>query len=151
MTTRKIAVLHGVNLNCLGNRDPQHYGTLTLQTLEEKIRAFAGEYGFAVQCRQTNSEQEYVEWLQASAEDVHGLVLNPGAWTHYAWSIRDALEIAGIPAIEVHLSDITRREKFRQVSVIADLCKQTIAGQGPDGYRIAFSALNDCISQEGVE
>lgn len=144
-----ILVLHGVNLNCLGRRDPDHYGTLTLQALEEQISQFARELELQVDCRQTNDEREYVQWLQEAGSVASGLILNPGAWTHYAWSLRDALEIAALPAVEVHLSDIYQREAFRRVSVIGDLCITSIVGQGVDGYRAALAVLREKEGNHG--
>ncbi len=137
----RIEVLHGVNLDQLGVRPADHYGTLTLDELEFKIEAFAQELGLEVSSFQTNSETEYVERLHRARELADGLVLNPGAWTHYSWAIRDALEIAAVPAVEVHLSEISAREEFRQTSVIRDHCFAAISGRGADGYRDALSAL----------
>ena len=90
---------------------------------------------------QTNHEGEYVEELHKASDYADGLLLNPGAWTHYAWAIRDALEMSGLPAVEIHLSDVDNREEFRRVSVIRDLCVATVAGQGVDGYRLALEPL----------
>ncbi len=137
----RIAVMHGVNLDQLGRRPAGHYGTLTLVQLEARVSAFAGELGLAVQFFQTNHEGAFVEELHRLEDSVDGLLLNPGAWTHYSWAIRDALEIAALPAVEVHLSDVHAREDFRQVSVIRDRCVATVAGRGPDGYRDALALL----------
>lgn len=137
----RIAVMHGVNLDQLGRRPAGHYGTLTLMQLEARISGFADELGLAVQFFQTNHEGAFVEELHRLEDTVDGLVLNPGAWTHYSWAIRDALEIAGLPAVEVHLSDVGAREEWRQVSVIRDLCVATVAGRGPEGYREALARL----------
>ena len=138
----RIAVLHGVNLNMLGRRDPVHYGTLTLPELEEQVAGFARELELEVAFFQTNSETAYVEHLHRIGGLADGLILNPGAWTHYAWSIRDALEIAALPAVEVHLSNVEARERWRAESVIRELCVATIAGQGVDGYREALIRLS---------
>jgi 3-dehydroquinate dehydratase-2 len=137
----RIEVLHGVNLDMLGSRPSEHYGSFTLSELEYKIEGFAEELGLEVATFQTNSEADYVERLHRARELTDGLVLNPGAWTHYSWAIRDALEIAGVPAVEVHLSDLSQREEWRQKSVVRELCFKTVAGQGPDGYRDALAAL----------
>ena len=137
----RIEVLHGVNLNMLGQRDPEHYGTLTLIELEVRIRHWARDSGLEATFFHTNSEQEYVERLHQAPELVDGLVLNPGAWTHYSYAIRDALEIAGLPAVEVHLSDIDAREEWRRRSVISDLVIGRIKGKGVDGYREAVELL----------
>ncbi|MDQ3769342.1 MAG: 3-dehydroquinate dehydratase [Actinomycetota bacterium] len=138
---RRVEILHGVNLDQLGRRDPGHYGSLTLAELEQRITAFATELGLEATCFQTNAEHAYVERLHAARGAVDGLVLNPGAWTHYAWAIRDALEIAAVPAVEVHLSKVEEREAFRQTSVVGDLCLATVSGEGPDGYRTALERL----------
>jgi 3-dehydroquinate dehydratase II len=137
----RVAVMHGVNLDQLGRRPAGHYGTLTLMQLEARISDWGAELDLAVQFFQTNHEGQFVEELHRLEDTVDALVLNPGAWTHYAWAIRDALEIAGLPAVEVHLSDVHAREEWRRTSVIRDLCVATIAGQGPDGYREALVRL----------
>jgi 3-dehydroquinate dehydratase-2 len=139
----RVAVMHGVNLDQLGRRPAGHYGTLTLMQLETRISGFADELGLTVQFFQTNHEGAFVEELHRLEDAVDGLILNPGAWTHYSFAIRDALEIAGLPAVEVHLSDVHAREEWRQVSVIRELCLTTIAGRGPDGYRDALAALKE--------
>jgi 3-dehydroquinate dehydratase-2 len=130
--------MHGVNLDMLGRRDPAHYGTLTLAELEQRVDGFARELGLEVRCFQTNSEAEFVEHLHRLAGVADGLLLNPGAWTHYSWAIHDALEIAALPAVEVHLSSVDQREEWRHVSVIRDLCLATVSGQGVEGYREAL-------------
>lgn len=135
--------MHGVNLDMLGKREPEHYGTLTLDELERQIEAFAGEIGVETRFFRTNFEGEYVEHLHALRELVDAVVLNPGAWTHYSWAIHDALATAAIPAVEVHLSDVKSREQWRQLSVIEDLCVASISGNGIDGYRQALARLQD--------
>lgn len=137
----RIEVMHGVNLNMLGRRDPEHYGTLTLMQLEQHISQFAAELDLEVRFLQTNAESEFVEHLQELSDLADGLVLNPGAWTHYSWAIRDALEIAALPAVEVHLSDVKAREPWRRVSVVEELCVASICGRGVDGYREALGVL----------
>ncbi len=134
--------MHGVNLDMLGRREPAHYGTVTLAELERQIGDFARELSLDVVCFQTNSEREFVEHLHGVGEFADGLLLNPGAWTHYAWSIHDALEIAALPAVEVHLSDVDKRESWRRVSVIRDLCLATVSGLGAEGYREALVRLS---------
>lgn len=145
----RIEVLHGVNLDQLGNRPASVYGSFSLTELEYKIEGFAEELGLEVSCFHTNSETEYVERLHRSRELVDGLVLNPGAWTHYSWAIHDALEIASVPAVEVHISDVAAREEWRQLSVIRDLCFTTISGEGPDGYKRALTELKSRIQRGG--
>jgi 3-dehydroquinate dehydratase II len=139
----RVAVMHGVNLDQLGRRPTGHYGTLTLMQLEARVSDFGAELGLAVQFFQTNHEGQFVEELHRLEDTVDGLVLNPGAWTHYSFAIRDALEIAALPAVEVHLSDVSAREEWRQASVIRDLCVATVAGRGPDGYRDALARLRE--------
>jgi 3-dehydroquinate dehydratase-2 len=143
----RIEVLHGVNLNMLGQRDPLHYGTLTLDDLNMQIVAWATELGLRVSCFQTNAESEYVERLHSLRGQVDGVILNPGSWTHYAYSIHDALELTGLRAVEVHLSDIQAREPWRRLSVIGDLCLATFSGIGPDGYRLALERLREELNE----
>ncbi len=141
-----IAVLHGVNVNMLGKRDPAHYGTLTLMELEEQIAEWAAELNLEVGFMQTNAESRFVEHLHGAKDVYDGLILNPGAWTHYAWAIHDALEIAALPTVEVHLSDVKAREPWRTVSVIEDLCVLSVSGKGPEGYRLALERLRKELS-----
>ena len=140
-TRNRIEVLHGVNLDMLGKRDAQHYGTLTLVELEVRIRHWARQLGLETSFFHTNSESEYVERLHQAPQLADGLVLNPGAWTHYSYAIRDALDIAATPAVEVHLSDVDKREEWRRESVIAELVVGRVAGKGPDGYHEALEIL----------
>ncbi len=142
----RVAVLHGVNLDALDRRPAEHYGGLTFTELEQRIDGFARELGLAAQFVQTNHEGEYVEEIHRAADYADGLLLNPGAWTHYAWAIRDALEVTGLPAVEIHLSDVTQREEFRRVSVIRDLCVASVWGKGPEGYREALQAARDALA-----
>jgi 3-dehydroquinate dehydratase-2 len=147
-TRNRIEVLHGVNLDMLGKRDPQHYGTLTLIELEVRIRHWARALGLETSFFQTNFEGEYVERLHQAPELADGLLLNPGAWTHYSYAIRDALEMIETAAVEVHLSDIESREDWRRHSVISDLVVGRVSGRGPEGYREALEMLAE---QLGVE
>jgi 3-dehydroquinate dehydratase II len=137
----RVEVMHGVNLDQLGRRDPALYGMLTLPELEQRIEDDARELGLATRFFQTNHEGAFVERLHTLEGQADAILLNPGSWTHYAWAIRDALEIAALPALEIHLSDVKRREPWRRVSVIRDLCFATISGRGPDGYRDALQRL----------
>jgi 3-dehydroquinate dehydratase-2 len=139
----RVEVLHGVNLDALGRRDPEHYGTMTLQELQTKIKRFGQELDLEVAFFQTNHEGDYVERLHRLPEVADAAVLNPGAWTHYSWAIRDALEIAGLPAVEVHLSDITAREEWRRHSVLEGLVLGAVWGKGADGYRDALEMLKE--------
>jgi 3-dehydroquinate dehydratase-2 len=145
----RVAVMHGVNLDQLGKRDPLHYGTLTLAELERSIDQHARELGMRAEFFHTNHEGAFVEYLHALAGATDAVVLNPGSWTHYAWAIRDALEIAGVPALEIHLSDIHNREPWRRVSVIGELCFATISGRGPDGYREALERVRAELDRRG--
>jgi 3-dehydroquinate dehydratase II len=147
----RIEVMHGVNLDQLGRRDPLLYGTLTLAELEQRIARDAGGLGLQTRFFQTNHEGAFVERLHALQGQADAVLLNPGAWTHYAWAIRDALEIAALPALEIHLSDVQRREPWRRISVIRDLCIATISGRGPDGYREALERLREELERSGSE
>lgn len=140
---RRIEVMHGVNLDQLGRRDPALYGTLTLAELEQRVAGSASEFGLRASFFHSNHEGAFVERLHALRGDADAVILNPGAWTHYAWSLRDALEIAAIPAVEVHLSDVSAREPWRRTSVIGELCIATVAGRGADGYIEALALLRD--------
>ena len=139
----RIEVLHGVNLNTLGERNPLIYGEFTLGELERHVTGLGRDMGLEVECFQTNHEGEFVERLQSLGERADAAIVNAGAWTHYAYALRDALEVSRIPAVEVHISDISQRERWRQHSVFADL-DQVIAqiyGKGPDGYREALELI----------
>jgi 3-dehydroquinate dehydratase-2 len=142
----RIEVMHGVNLDQLGRRDPDHYGGGTLTELELGISQAAAEVGLATRFFQTNHEGAFVEHLHGLAELADAVILNPGAWTHYSYAIRDALELTGLPAVEVHLSNVDEREPFRRQSVLGDLCLARIAGKGQDGYREALSRLAQELS-----
>jgi 3-dehydroquinate dehydratase-2 len=144
VTTRnRVDVIHGVNLDMLGRRPAQHYGDLTFDQLEQQIGVTARELDLEARFFQTNHEGELVEHLHRVGGLADAIIINPGAWTHYAWAIRDALEIAGLPAVEVHLSDVDAREEFRKVSVIRDLCFATVKGEGVEGYRTALAAIKE--------
>lgn len=143
----RVEVMHGVNLDQLGRRDPEHYGGLTLTELEVQISDAAAELGLKTRFFQTNHEGAFVEHLHGLSELADGIVLNPGAWTHYSYAIRDALELTGLPAVEVHLSDVDAREAWRRQSVISDLCVGRIAGKGPGGYREAL----ECMRKELID
>jgi len=137
----RVEVMHGVNLDVLGRRPSEHYGDLSFDQLEQQITEFARELELQVRFFQTNHEGDFVEHLHRLDGLADGIVLNPGAWTHYAWAIHDALELVRLPAVEVHLSDVTAREDWRKVSVVGDLCVATVSGQGVDGYRAALERL----------
>jgi 3-dehydroquinate dehydratase-2 len=139
----RVLVLNGVNLNILGRRDPSVYGGLSLDELEGRIYEWARELELTVQCRQTNSEAEFVKWCHDAHDNADGVVVNPGAWSHYAWSIHDALEPLTAPIIEVHLSNVNERDEWRRLSVIEDLVAARFIGEGPDGYRRALQYLKE--------
>jgi len=143
----RIEVMHGVNLDQLGRRDPAQYGTLTLDELEVRINGAANELGLDTRFFQTNHEGQFVERLHRLEGLADGLILNPGAWTHYSYAIRDALEITGLPAIEVHLSDVETREAWRRESVIRDICIARVIGKGAAGYREALERLREQLTQ----
>jgi 3-dehydroquinate dehydratase II len=144
----RVDVLNGVNLDLLGRRDAVHYGDASLQDLETQIYAWARPLELQVRCRQTNHEGEYVEFLHAAMDNADGLVLNPGAWSHYSWAIRDALEIARVPVVEVHLSDVSSREEWRRFSVLDGLVREKIQGEGPEGYRHGLELLKGELQGE---
>ena len=139
----RISVLNGVNLNMLGRRDPKLYGGLSIAELESRIYGWARELELTVQCRQTNDEGEYVKWCHDAYDTVDGVVVNPGAWTHYAWAIHDALDSLTIPMVEVHLSNVDEREEWRRKSVVSDLVAARFVGLGPDGYKLALEHLKE--------
>lgn len=141
----RVDVLHGVNLDMLGRRDPEQYGTTTLPELEVTVGGFARELGLEASFYQSNHEGEFCEFLHRAGERADGLLLNPGAWTHYSWAIRDALELASLPAVEVHLSAVDEREEWRRVSVIGELCAGRVQGRGADGYREALEILKGAM------
>jgi 3-dehydroquinate dehydratase II len=145
----RIEVMHGVNLDQLGRRDPRLYGELTLRELEARIEQRGRKLELQTSFFQTNYEGAFVERLHALAGQADAILLNPGAWTHYCWAIRDALEIAALPALEIHLSDVQDREPWRAVSVIGELCFATISGRGPDGYDDALELLRDELDRSG--
>ena len=137
----QVLVLNGANLNTLSRRDPKLYRGLSLNELESRIYEWAHALDITARWRQTNSEGEYIEWIHDSYDTTDGLIVNPGAWSHYSWAIRDALELVDVPIVEVHLSDIEHREQWRQFSVVAELASQRFLGKGPDGYRDALQWL----------
>jgi 3-dehydroquinate dehydratase II len=137
----RVVVLNGVNLDELGRREPEVYGGLSNDELETRIYAWARELGLSVQIRQTNHEGEYVEWCHEALDWADAVIVNPAAWTHYSYAIRDAVELFRVPVVEVHLSNVDKREQWRRVSVISDLAAERVIGKGPDGYREALAYL----------
>ena len=137
----RVDVIHGVNFDVLDKRPAGIYGGLSLTELELRVKHFARELRLEPRFFQTNHEGEYCELLHRAGESADGLVLNPGAWTHYSWAIRDALEVSGLPAVEVHISEVDGREDWRAVSVIDEVCVGRVQGKGLDGYREALEIL----------
>ena len=141
-TRNRIEVMHGANLDQLGRRDPVQYGKMNFTELELHISEMAAELGLQVRFFQTNHEGDFIEHLHRLEGLADGIILNPGAWTHYSYAIRDALELTGLPAIELHLSDVDSREEWRRHSVIRELCIDRVTGQGPAGYRVALERMH---------
>ena len=141
-----ILVVHGPNLNMLGTREPEHYGSRSLQAIDASLHAKAAELGLQVSTFQSNHEGEIVESIQKAVGRVRGLIINPAAFTHTSVAIRDAVLILDVPTIEVHLSNIYKRESFRQRSFIADIATAQISGLGASGYLYALEALAQLIA-----
>jgi 3-dehydroquinate dehydratase-2 len=137
----RVAVMHGVNLDTLGRRDPAIYGTQTLAEYEYRIHEFARDLGLEAAFFQTNYEGEFCEYLHRLPETADAVLVNAGAWSHYSWAIRDALDVAGKPSVEVHISDVEGREDWRSVSVFDGLVAAKISGKGLDGYREGLEVL----------
>jgi len=144
----KFLVLHGINLNMFGKRDPAQYGTISLAEIDDRVRSLGKELGVEVECFQTNIEGEMAQRIhRAHAESVDGVLINAGAWTHYSYGIRDALAILKAPIIEVHMSNIHAREAFRHTSVIAGIAKGQIAGFGVDSYLLGLRAAVSAVQE----
>ena len=149
MSEPRIALLHGPNLGMLGRRPSQHYGTFSLYDLERMVREWGAERGMRVGCFQSDHEGAFLEHVHGLAGIVDGAIVNPGAWTHYQWSIRDALEAMGAPFVEVHISDVEERAKaepHRGVSVVRGIAMAAVWGKGPDGYRQAVDLLAERLA-----
>jgi 3-dehydroquinate dehydratase-2 len=143
----KILVIHGPNLNMLGSRKPEIYGTKTLAEINSLLQKRARELGVEMESYQSNHEGYLIDFIQKKAKRAAGIIINPGALTHYGLSLRDALEDSSLPIIEVHLSDIQHREEFRKHSVIAPIARRQIYGQGWQGYITALEALTTLLSE----
>ena len=139
----RVAVLNGVNLDVIDRRDPELYGGISLNQLETRIYQWALELELIADCRQTNMEGLFVAWCHDALDWAGGVVVNPGAWTHYSYAIRDALEILDVPVVEVHLSNIEEREEWRRRSVLSDVVSERVIGKGPEGYRDALVYLSE--------
>ena len=144
--SRRILVLNGPNLNLLGTRQPEIYGSLTLEEINKKIEALAKELGVEVAFRQSNSEGELVSWVQQAPSEFAAVVMNPGAYTHSSIALRDAITAAGIPTVEVHISNIYKREEFRRHSYIAGAAVGQIAGFGVNSYLLGLRAAVDQLN-----
>jgi 3-dehydroquinate dehydratase-2 len=147
----RFLLINGPNLNTLGKRQPHIYGTLTLKEIEARVLERAAERGVELRSFQSNHEGALIDFIQAEAGEAQGIIINPGALTHYSLALRDALEDCGLPFIEVHLSDIHAREPFRRHSVMADIAAGQISGQGWEGYLRALDALAALVREEGRE
>jgi 3-dehydroquinate dehydratase-2 len=143
----RFLLINGPNLNTLGKRRPEIYGSLTLREIEERVAQRGAELGIDVRPFQSNHEGAIIDFLQAEAEGARAIIINPGALTHYGLSLRDALEACGLPFIEVHLSNIHAREPFRRRSVMADIAQGQIAGQGWRGYILALETLAALVGE----
>jgi 3-dehydroquinate dehydratase-2 len=145
----KVLVLHGPNLNLLGEREPHIYGTMTLRELNARIRSQARALGVRVKIAQSNHEGSLIDLIHRRRHWADGILINPGALTHYSYALRDALAAVGLPAVEVHLSDIKAREEFRRVSVIAPVCAAQIAGLGAESYARGLEMIVDIVKSRG--
>jgi len=147
---KRILVLHGINLNMFGRRDSTHYGNMTLTAIDERIQALAAELGVQVECFQSNREDHLVERIHRALDDgTDAVVINAGAWTHYNYAIRDALEILKVPVVEVHMSNIHARESFRATSVLAPVVRGQISGFGVLSYLLGLRAAVDLLEEQG--
>lgn len=144
----KILVLHGPNLNLLGKREPEIYGSLSLETINSLLHRLAAELNIELECRQSNSESEFINWLHNAASETDAVVFNPGAFTHYSYALADAVAAISIPVIEVHLSNIYAREQFRQHSVISPVAAGKISGFGADSYLLGLRAAVNLVKRE---
>jgi 3-dehydroquinate dehydratase II len=138
----RVLFLFGPNLGALGRRDPERYGSETLAQIMESVEERAAKLGHGVVWRQTDHEGELIAWCNdAAGEGFEAIVVNPGAWSHYAYAVRDAIEGCGLPVVEVHMTQIHAREEFRRRSVVSEVCRVTITGAGAGGYHLALEAL----------
>jgi len=145
---KKIAVIHGPNLNFLGMREPEVYGTIKLDFINQEIKRRAEELRLGVDIFQSNHEGEIVDYIQQGYNNLNGIIINPGGLTHYSIVLRDALVSVKLPVIEVHISNIYQREEFRHISVIAPIAIGQISGLGPGGYLYALEAMFKIIEEE---
>jgi 3-dehydroquinate dehydratase-2 len=141
----RILLMNGPNLNTLGTREPEIYGTQTLADIEEMVRRRAAELGCEVRAFQANSEGELIDWLQAEQRDAQGLIMNAGAYTHTSVALRDAVAACGLETVEVHISNVWRREEFRHESLLSPVVRGAIVGLGTHGYILALEALAQAL------
>jgi 3-dehydroquinate dehydratase-2 len=139
----QVAVLNGVNLDVLAERDPTLYGGIGIGELETQIYAWARDLACTARCFQTNHEGQFVDWCHDARRWAGGLIVNPGAWSHYSYAIHDALELCSVPIVEVHLSNVDEREEWRRRTVLTDVVAHRIVGKGPEGYREALVFLKE--------
>lgn len=145
----KLLMLHGVNHNLFGKRDPKQYGTITLDEINGEIQDLGRELGVTIETFQTNHEGEMVEKIhEAFLNNIDGVVINAGAWTHYSYAIRDALDVLTVPTVEIHMSNIHARESFREKSVFADIVTGQISGFGSDSYQLGIRAAVNAIKNK---
>lgn len=145
----RILVLNGPNLNLLGKREPEVYGKTTLDEVESLLESRADELGVELEFEQTNHEGVIIDLLHEAMDDFDGVILNAGAYTHYSYAIRDAVAAIDIPVVEMHISDISRREEFRRISVLSDVCIHMVSGEGVSGYATALDYLYCALKGEG--
>ncbi len=150
MSTGIILILHGPNLNLLGEREPDIYGNMTLEEIDRALKKEGEEMGFTVQCFQSNHEGELIDRIQEAAKTCVGIMINPAALSHYSYALRDALSAAGLPLVEVHLSNVFARESFRQHSVITPVAEGMICGLGPESYLLGLKALVKILKKQQV-
>lgn len=146
----KVLVINGVNMNMLGIREPEKYGTMTLKDLEKELYAYSFELGIDLETYQSNHEGEIVEKIHSALNTADGIVINPGAYTHTSIAIRDALAAVNIPAVEIHMTNIHGREDFRHKSMIADVCTAQISGFGFNSYKLGLKGLVDFLKNDNA-
>ena len=144
----EILVLHGPNLNLLGKREPEIYGRDSLDDINQALESVASERGCSIRCYQSNHEGQLIDWIHEAMTWADGVLINPGAFTHYSYALRDAIAASGLPCVEVHISNVDSREDFRRKSVLAEVCLGTIAGLGRNSYELGIQALLDFIASE---
>jgi len=145
-STKRVLVLNGPNLNLLGTREPDVYGSTTLQDIERALQTLAKQLGATVECRQSNQEGELIDWLHDARDSFDGVVMNPGGLTHTSVSLRDGIAACGLPTVEVHISNTAARESFRHESLTAAVCIGSVIGFGKNSYTLGLRALIDYLN-----